>query len=159
MKKVIAIMLILAIAFSVIGCSNQKEIIKDDNEITKDDIMNKVYVYEKDGCGGDFTIEIKADGTFTYYEGFLSSHIGIGEWSYSDGMLTLSEKTSRFNLVNQSYEIDYPMNNGMMYCVVKIMDKMCEDDKFRINQLLNDQFYIEIEEVYEYTVINIHQKF
>ena len=94
MKKVLAIMLVLTIAFGVIGCSNLKE-------MTRDDIVDKVYVYEKDGCGGDFTIEIKSDGTFTYYEGFLSSHIGMGEWSYSDGMLTLIEKSSRFN---EAYE-------------------------------------------------------
>ena len=94
MKKALAIMLVLTIALGVIGCSNLKE-------MTKDDIVDKVYVYEKDGCGGDFTIEIKADGTFTYYEGLLSSHIGMGEWSYSDGMLTLIEKSTRFN---EAYE-------------------------------------------------------
>lgn len=87
-------MLVLAITFCVIGCSNLKE-------MTRDDIVDKIYVYEKDGCGGDFTIEIKADGTFTYYEGLLSSHIGMGEWSYSDGMLTLIERSSRFN---EAYE-------------------------------------------------------
>ena len=88
MKKVLASILILTIAFCAIGCSNR-------NEITKDDIVDKVYVYEKEGCGGDFTIEIKADGTFTYGEGLLSSHIGMGEWSYSEGVLTLKEKTAR----------------------------------------------------------------
>ena len=71
--------------------------------VTKDAIVDKVYVYEKDGCGGEFTIEIKADGTFTYYEGFLSSHVGVGEWSYSNEMLTLTEKTSRFN---ETYELE-----------------------------------------------------
>ena len=88
MKKVLSFILILTIALCVIGCSNQ-------NEITKDDIVDKVYVYEKEGCGGDFTIEIKADGTFAYGEGILSSHIGLGEWSYSEGVLTLKEKTDR----------------------------------------------------------------
>ena len=88
MKKVLAIMLVLTIVFSVIGCSNPKE-------ITKDDIVDKIYTYEKEGCGGEFTIEIKADGTFYYGEGLLSSHIGMGEWSYSDGMLALKEKTAR----------------------------------------------------------------
>ncbi len=98
MKKVLAIILALTIAFGVMGCSNPKE-------ITKDDIVDKVYVYEKDGCGSDFTIEIKADGTFNYYEGLLSSHIGMGEWSYSDGMLTLFEKTSRFSEANGLEEV------------------------------------------------------
>ena len=67
--------------------------------ITEDDIVNKVYVYEKEGFSGDFTIEIKADGTFTYYEGMLSSHIGSGEWTYTDTdrMLTLFEKMVRLD--------------------------------------------------------------
>ena len=97
MKKLLAIMLVLTITFGAIGCSNP-------NEITKEDIVDKVYVYEKDGCGGDFTIEIKADGTFTYYEGLLSSHIGMGEWSYSDGTLTLLETSSRFNKTYEKME-------------------------------------------------------
>ena len=67
--------------------------------VTKDDIVDKIYLYEKEGFGGNFTIEIKADGTFAYYEGFLSSHFGTGEWSYSDTdrMLTLFEKMDRLN--------------------------------------------------------------
>ena len=101
MKKVLAIILALTIAFGVMGCSNPKE-------ITKDDIVDKVYVYEKDGFGSDFTIEIKADGTFNYYEGLLSSHTGMGEWSYSDGMLTLFEKTSR---LNEAYELEEVINS------------------------------------------------
>ena len=90
MKKALAIILLLTIVFGVMGCSNPKE-------VTVADIVDKVYVYEKDGCGGDFTIEINADGTFTYSEGLLSSHIGMGEWSYSEGILTLFEKNSSYS--------------------------------------------------------------
>ena len=59
---------------------------------------------------------------------------------------------------NQSYEIDYPTNNGMMYCVIKINELLCEDDKYRINELSNDEFHIEIETFSENTAINIHKK-
>jgi len=90
MKKALAMMLVLVLAFMAGGCS-------DPEEVDEKDIVDKVYAYEKDGCGSTFTIEIKADGTYTYYEGFLSSHIGMGQWSYSDGMLILSEKVSRFD--------------------------------------------------------------
>ena len=79
MKKILAIMLVLTITFVSIGCSGQ-------NEISKDDIVDKVYIYEKDGFGSGFTLRIIPDGTFNYYEGALSSYIGMGEWSYSDGM-------------------------------------------------------------------------
>ena len=33
------------------------------------------YRYEKEGFGGDFVITLKADGTYTFYEGYLSSYI------------------------------------------------------------------------------------
>ena len=85
MKKVLAVILVLITIWGIIGCSGQ-------NKITKDDIVDKVY--EKDGLGSDFEIEINADGTFTYYEGWFSSHSGRGEWSYSDGVLTLFEKVN-----------------------------------------------------------------
>lgn len=116
MKKVLATMLVLIIAFGVMGCSNPKE-------IPKDDIVDKVYVYEKDGCGSAFTIEIKADGTFTYYEGFLSSYIGIGEWSYSDGMLTLFEKVSRFNEAHKLEEVINSYNFSVKKDTLIFVDK------------------------------------
>ncbi len=109
MKKVVAFVMVLTLFISMSACNGAR----DDNKqsqtqenqqasyIPIDDIVDKVYVYEKEGCGGDFTIEIKSDGTFTYYEGMLSSHMGNGEWSYSEGMLTLFEKMYRFN---ESYD-------------------------------------------------------
>ena len=115
MKKLLAIMFILTIAFGVIGCSNSKE-------ITKDDIVGKVYVYEKAGCGSDFTIRITADGTFNYYEGVLSSHIGTGEWSYSDGILTLYEKASRFNEAGKLEEVIKSYNFSVAKDTLIFMD-------------------------------------
>ncbi|MCR5068027.1 MAG: hypothetical protein K6A14_08215 [Erysipelotrichaceae bacterium] len=52
-------------------------------------ISGKTYVWEKPGFGGDFTITLKEDGTFTFYEGMLSSFFGAGNWSVEDGILTL----------------------------------------------------------------------
>ena len=36
------------------------------------DVGGKVYVYEKEGFGGEFLIQMKEDNTFEYHEGFLS---------------------------------------------------------------------------------------
>ena len=52
-----------------------------------------LYCYEGDGFGGDFTITLRADGSFTYYEGYLSSYIGMGRWSVSGDILTLEDET------------------------------------------------------------------
>ena len=122
MKKVLTIMLVLMIAFGVMGCSNSKE-------ITKDDIVDKVYTYEKDGCGSNFTITVKADGTFNYYEGFLSSHIGRGEWSYSDGILTLFEKTARFHDAHKVEEVINSYNFSVEKDTLIFVDN--DSDNFR----------------------------
>lgn len=50
------------------------------------------YVYEGEGCGGDFTITLKEDGTYTFYEGYLSSYMGGGEWFQSGPQLWLTEQ-------------------------------------------------------------------
>lgn len=58
---------------------------------TAKDVTGKVFTYEKDGFGGAFTIQIYEDGTFQYYVGFLSSYIGMGEWTVDNGILTLED--------------------------------------------------------------------
>ncbi len=57
-----------------------------------------VYVYEKEGFGGPFTIALYPDGTFQYYEGYLSSYIGFGTWEMDGNLLTLREHD--YGLVN-----------------------------------------------------------
>lgn len=52
------------------------------------------YRYEGDGFGGDFTVTLEADGTFTYSEGPLSSWLGYGEWFADAFTLALSEDSS-----------------------------------------------------------------
>lgn len=54
-------------------------------------IAGKTYVYEKEGFGGDFTVQINKDGTFQYYEGGLSSYIGMGKWTLKEDILLLAD--------------------------------------------------------------------
>ena len=57
-------------------------------------IDGKTFVNEKDGIGGQFTISFNKDGTYSYYEGSLSSYAGGGTWTISDDMVILVESTS-----------------------------------------------------------------
>lgn len=61
------------------------------------DIFNraagKTYKWEKGGFPSDFSITLNPDGTYTYYEGVLSSYIGMGNWSVKNGIITLKEST------------------------------------------------------------------
>ncbi len=77
-SKFIAILLCLAI---LAGCS----------PITAEDIAGYTFVYAGEGAGGDFEITLNSDGTFSYYEGLLSSYIGSGEWVLDGDILTLYE--------------------------------------------------------------------
>ncbi|MCQ2536916.1 MAG: M56 family metallopeptidase [Lachnospiraceae bacterium] len=51
-----------------------------------------LYIYEKGGFGSNFTISLKNDGTFSYYEGSLSSYIGIGEYTVDNDRLILFDR-------------------------------------------------------------------
>ena len=64
--------------------------------VRAEDLAGKRYVYEKDGFGGPFTISLEEDGSFTYYEGMLSSYIGMGDWTLEGETLTLREKDQWF---------------------------------------------------------------
>ena len=60
---------------------------------TAETISNKQYVYTKPGAGSEFYINIYSDGTFQYYAGVYSSHIGMGDWELKDSKLYLYDTT------------------------------------------------------------------
>ena len=76
------------LALVLAGCSKA---------VTAEELAGNVYQYEKEGFGGAFTIRLEEDGTFTYYEGGLSSYIGNGNWSLEGETLTLQERNRHFS--------------------------------------------------------------
>ena len=56
-------------------------------------VSDRLYTWEHDGFGGVFTITLYADGTFSYYEGMLSSYIGAGTWTEENRIITLKDNT------------------------------------------------------------------
>lgn len=91
-------LLILAMALLCTGCARQAQ---------KADISDKTYVYEKDGFGGDFTIKLNGNGTFTYYEGFLSSYVGTGNWTFDGETLVLvNDKAYGYQRENRFKVVD-----------------------------------------------------
>ena len=65
---------------------------KKNDANVRDMLAGKTFVWEKEGCGGDFTITLNADGSYQYYEGFLSSYIGLGTWTIENDMVILTEQ-------------------------------------------------------------------
>ena len=67
-------------------------------EREKISVLAGTYQYEGDGFGGDFTITLNADGTYTFYEGALSSYMGSGTWQVYDNAVYLTEGEDGFDL-------------------------------------------------------------
>ena len=85
------------------------------------------YIYEKDGCGGPFNITLFDGGSFSYYEGALSSHIGFGTWSVDGDILTLTEdeRTGRggdFRFLIQGEELHYLAEGSQNFLYVRLAD-------------------------------------
>ena len=68
----------------------------------RDDVAGKTYLYEGEGTGGSFTITLYEDGTFTYYEGMLSSYIGDGTFMLDgDTVVMTDDGPGGYGLVNR----------------------------------------------------------
>lgn len=104
---------------------------ESDREI-KNMIGGNSYVWEKEGFGGYFVITLVKDGTFSYYEGMLSSHIGLGNWTVKDGILTLTEKNNKrtylFSAQNGALVFIGEGSDRFVYVSVMDGDKFIKDN-------------------------------
>ncbi|MBR4906266.1 MAG: hypothetical protein IKZ44_05360 [Clostridia bacterium] len=83
-KRIVICVLALGMALSL-ACR------KTDGEL-HDEIAGKTFVRENGGFGGDFTITLDTDDSYRYYEGYLSSYVGFGDWTVEDGTAILTEQ-------------------------------------------------------------------
>ena len=104
---------------------------ESDREI-KNMIGGNSYVWEKEGFGGYFVITLVKDGTFSYYEGMLSSHIGLGNWTVKDEILTLTEKNNKrtylFSAQNDALVFIGEGSDRFVYVSVMDGDKFIKDN-------------------------------
>lgn len=126
MKKIIACVLILVCLFCITACSRSKGEGKD----IQDTIVNKTFVYEKEGAGGEFTIQINDDGTFEYYEGLLSSYIGTGSWVLESDILVLSDDAypfvNRFEVKDGDLVFSSEDSSNFLYVKVADGEHFCK---------------------------------
>lgn len=117
MKHSVKISLCLLLTMSLLaGCAKTASAVKAEV------LAGKSYVYEKDGFGGDFVISLKEDGSFTYYEGSLSSYIGTGDWTVEGDTLTLQEKTQHFTFRVDGEELIFQQDERGNFLYVDVLD-------------------------------------
>ena len=66
-------------------------------------VSEMTYVRDAGGFGGDFTVTLNQDGTFSYYAGYLSSYIGRGTWTQEDGVICLADEVLKDSAGMQYY--------------------------------------------------------
>lgn len=103
----------LVLALALGGCSQG---------VTAEDLGGKTYQYEKEGFGGDFVITLAEDGTFTYYEGGLSSYIGNGDWTLEGETLTLQERTRHFTFRVGKDSLTFQKEDSGEFTYLKVED-------------------------------------
>lgn len=101
MKKLLACVLGTACLLGLAACGRPAGA-AGESAAPQDIIADKTFVYEKEGAGGEFAIQINGDGTFSYSEGLYSSYIGAGSWSLDEDILVLSDdEEAGYPLVNR----------------------------------------------------------
>lgn len=90
--------------------------------VQESDLADKTYTYEKDGFGGDFTITLMEDGSFTYYEGMLSSYIGSGSWTLEGDVLHLAEKRGSYDFAVDGSDLVFLAESSAGFTYVEVAD-------------------------------------
>lgn len=89
--------------------------------------MGKTYVYEKEGFPDSFAITLYPDRTFTYYEGMLSSYIGVGSWKQDGDTITMTDDGhGGYGLINH-FKLDgedlvFVAQNSSNFTYVQVAD-------------------------------------
>ena len=100
------------------------------------EIDAKRYVRERDGSDGAFIILLKGDGTYQYYSEFVSSYLGIGTWTYENGVVTLTENKEfcgndnafRFRVAEEGLIFIADGSDKFLYVDVRDGDRFLPDD-------------------------------
>ncbi len=122
MRKIISFALVILIVlttFMLVGCG-------EDKEAEKAELKYGSYVRQNDdnenGLADLFTITVNKDGTFSYYETFISSYVGNGNYTVEDGVLILKDNirgtktyTYRFKIANDKLIYIADGSDNFMY--------------------------------------------
>ena len=128
----IAVVLVAAVAVgcTFTGAESPTEPPEDEKVYVTEIYKDSLYVYEKEGFGGEFFIRLHSNGTFAYSTGPLSSYYGTGTWSIQDGILTISDDAAlghpcvnRFRITEEALIWQEQSSSGFLYLTLEDGDK------------------------------------
>ena len=91
--------------------------------------LSGVYRYEGEGFGGDFTLTLNPDGTFSFSEGPLSSFLGTGSWYADPNAVWLQEESG------SGLQFSFAPENGALLFLASCSDpfpriRVAEGERF-----------------------------
>lgn len=94
-----------------------------DEDIPKQPDIFGTYVRENEKDPIAFSITLREDGTFQYYEAGISSHIGMGDYTYEDGVVTLMDAQipGVYGSLTRKYKFLY--ENGKIVFLAQASDR------------------------------------
>ena len=112
-----------------------------DYDASPSGIAGKTYLYDGEGFGGSFTITLYEDGTFTYYEGMLSSYIALGSWKQDGDIITLTDDghggyglVNHFKLDDETLVFVEQDSDNFVYIEIKDGERFnCTGEAFKQN--------------------------
>lgn len=156
MKRGLLLILALTLVLGLNACGNSSDKTnknnKTDQSSEKDTdaqiterIGDRIFSYTGEPLDPNFDddvfqIALMEDGSFSYYESMLSSHIGFGTWLVEDGILILTESPDSSHGATYRFKVDgnklYFIQEGsdnFIYIQVK------DGEKFTSNRLKEDE--------------------
>ncbi len=130
-KPTFWIILIALIVCTVVAVCFLTDPVKKPGSVTVADVSGKQFVYAGKGAGSEFYINIYRNGTFQYYAGVYSSHIGLGDWKVRDGKLYLYDTTLQntmtfvFSMTDDDLVYIADESHPFMYVDVKDGERFC----------------------------------
>ena len=104
----------------------------------------KIYTWEKEGFGSPFTLTLYDDGTFQYYVGAFSSHIGTGTWQQDGSLVTLTEDekmtgyAGKFVFEAKENSLIFKENESTPFGGVKVEDGDCFNVLSNVSEAVYD---------------------
>jgi len=156
MKRGLFLILALTLILGLSACGNtsgktnknnktEQSSEKDTDTQITERIGNRIFSYTGEPLDPNFEddvfhIALMEDGSFSYYESMLSSHIGFGTWHVQDGILILTESPDTGHEATYRFEVDgnklYFIQDGsdnFIYIQVK------DGEKFTSSRLKEDE--------------------
>ena len=100
MKKTIVLILVVALtALALCSCGAK-------DSVPREQIVGH-YIHKYNDWEG-FSIDLNADGTFSYYEAAFSSHIGMGNYTIDGDVITLTDELPGVSgTITRNYRFKY----------------------------------------------------